>query len=434
LLEDIRELAMQLGLVVTKIRSRHRRGHLINGRMISSTTSYLMQVMFKPQEASEPLRGVEPVSNDDIWDIGVEADEHNFVANGVTVHNTRAPQRYAFYVDTTDVPPAKREAWLQKQKRDLKKKQMIDPRTGRLDMRYNPLSLDEDYVIAVAEGRQLARVEVLSGADYQNVDDVGYFQRKLHGALKVPRAYMGQDAPIQGRAILSNEDVRAARVTLQVQRELRNGVERLIRIDQAARRYPNPWQTDFEVCMTVPSGIYELAAMEVKSARADFATRIQPFVSMRWIRENVFKLSDEEITAIEAQAEKEAMHSTEIQQKQQALMSAPPIPADPTGNVQPQDNAAAAQQPALPSFAPPSRTEALKMYDARQYLEEQRDKQSRANHQRLVDKIGSLLENDKFFADKIEQSVGLINDLRSLALRNGHNRASALPSGVQSRF
>lgn len=351
---------------------------------------------------------------------------------------TRAPQRYAFYVDTTDIPPAKRDAWLQKQKRDLKKKPMVDPRTGRLDMRYNPLSLDEDYVIAVAEGRQLARVEVLAGADYQNIDDVGYFQRKLHGALKVPRAYMGQDAPVQGRAVLSNEDVRAARVTLQIQKELRNGIERLVRIDQAARLYPNPWQTEFEVNLTVPSGIYELAAMEVKNARADFAGRIQPFVSMRWIREHVFKMSDEEIEAIEGQAQKEAMQSAELQQKQQAMMSAPPIPSDPMGQVQPNSGASQGQQPQPqsqpPAVAPPSRTEQVKRYDVQQRLEDQRDKLSRANHQMLVDKVGTLMENDKSLASRLDESIGLINDLRGMALRNGHGRVSALPSAVGRRF
>ena len=93
---------------------------------------------------------------------------------------------------------------------------MVNPNNNFLDMRYNPLANDEDFFIAVRDGRALSRVEVLSGPDYQNVDDVQYFQRKLHGALMVPRAYMGQDAPIQGRAILSNEDVRAARVSLQI--------------------------------------------------------------------------------------------------------------------------------------------------------------------------------------------------------------------------
>ena len=308
-------------------------------------------------------------------------------------------------------------------------------------------SMDEDYVIAVSDGRNLARVEVLAGPDYQNIDDVGYFQRKLHGALKVPRAYLGQDAPIQGKAILSSEDVRAARVTLQVQKELRNGIERLVRIDQAARGYPNAWQTDFEVCMTVPSGIYELAAMEVKNARADFASRVQPYVSMRWIREHVFKLSDEEIAAIETQSDNEAMHQAEMQQKQQALMSAPPIAADPMGQVQPgapgvqgapgaaPAGAPAGAPPPPPSasmpFAPPSRSEQIRNYDAVQRLEEKRDKMSRQNHQRLVDQIHGLMENDKSLSDKVGQAIGLVNDLRSLALRNSNGHVSALPSAAR---
>jgi hypothetical protein len=34
----------------------------------------------------------------------------------------------------------------------LKKSQVVDKNTGRVDMRYNPLSVDEDYFIPVRGG------------------------------------------------------------------------------------------------------------------------------------------------------------------------------------------------------------------------------------------------------------------------------------------
>ena len=79
-------------------------------------------------------------------------------------------------------------------KRDFKKNKMVAPRTGRMTMKYSPLANDEDFVIGVREGRELARVEVLSGPDYQNTDDVEYFKKMLHGALRVPASIWDRTA------------------------------------------------------------------------------------------------------------------------------------------------------------------------------------------------------------------------------------------------
>lgn len=36
------------------------------------------------------------------------------------------------------------ETWLRKVKRDFKKQRLINPRTGKLDMRFNPLAIEEE--------------------------------------------------------------------------------------------------------------------------------------------------------------------------------------------------------------------------------------------------------------------------------------------------
>ena len=375
---------------------------------------------------------------------------------------TRSPARYAFYVDVTDVPPNRVESFLKRAKRDLKKKKMVNPNNNFLDMRYNPLSNDEDFFIAVRDGRQLSRVEVLSGPDYQNTDDVEYFQRKLHGALMVPRAYMGQDAPIQGRAILSNEDVRAARVSLQIQKELRNGIEKLIRTDLAARGHPAPWSVDLDVMMTVPSNIYELAAMEVKNARADFAARIQPYVSMQWLLENVFKLSDEEIRVIEKQRQREA-HLADAMGMDPSFapftggrppeeMGAEPPPEGDNGGpglqeVPGQDQGSGLQEvpgnglqeipgeglQEVPTPGPRGSQAEWKAYDRRQRLHERQYRESRANHHKLVDMIGNLQKNDANFARTLEETQGFLIDFKEAALKRFKGRLEGTPSAGPGR-
>lgn len=344
---------------------------------------------------------------------------------------TRAPARYAFYVDVTDVPSHKVERYLRDAKRDNKKKPMVNPRTGKLDFRYSPLANDEDFYIAVRDGRELSRVEVLSGPDYQNVDDVEFFQKMLHGALMIPRAWLGQDEPIPARSMLSTEDVRAARMTLSVQRELRNGMERLIRLDQAARGMRGAWRTEFDVNMTIPSGIYELMALEIKNARADFAARVRDFMSLRWIWENVFRLSDMEIDALEKQRKKEAREADGMGMDPTfgafsggLPPEPPPMEAPPPANGNGQEPKNLDQEP----DEKPKSPQEWKRYDAWRRLEEKRDKFSRTNHQMLIDKLNESLENDRQLERRIREVRGLAQDLRQAAIRKNHGAISAVPS------
>jgi hypothetical protein len=355
---------------------------------------------------------------------------------------TRSPARYAFYVDVTDVPANRVESFLKRAKRDLKKKKMVNPKNNFLDMRYNPLANDEDFFIAVRDGRNLSRVEVLSGPDYQNVDDVQYFQRKLHGALMVPRAYLGQDAPVQGRAILSNEDVRAARVTLQVQRELKLGIERMIQTDFAARGFPNPRALNFQVMMTVPSNIYELAAMEVKNARSDFAARIQPYMSRQWVLENVFKVSEREIREIDKQREKEVAQADKMKMDPSFGSftggKPPDQPRQGGGELPPEALPPGQQQSGgMGGQAPPpagATQTAWRHYDRNRRLEEQRHRKSMENHQKLVDMMGELQENDAQFARQLREAQAFMSEFRSAALRNVNGHVTGAPSAAPSRF
>ena len=64
----------------------------------------------------------------------------------------RSPERRAFYIDVGAIPPQDVEQYMQKVMTQMKRHQVVDPKTGRVDLRYNPLSIEEDYFIPIRGG------------------------------------------------------------------------------------------------------------------------------------------------------------------------------------------------------------------------------------------------------------------------------------------
>jgi intein/homing endonuclease len=106
----------------------------------------------------------------------------------------RAPERRVFYVDVANIPPENVQMYVEEQRKRLRTNQVVDNNTGRVDLRYNPMSVDEDYIIPVRGNDSGTKIDTLAGG--QNtaaVEDVAYIQKKLFAALKIPRAYLGYD-------------------------------------------------------------------------------------------------------------------------------------------------------------------------------------------------------------------------------------------------
>jgi len=217
---------------------------------------------------------------------------------------TRGPQRYAFYVDVGDVPPPQARGLLNKIKNDFKKSKFIDPNTGKPSFRYSPLSAEDDFFIPVRKERKGTEIEVLAGPEGQSVEDVEYFLNKIFAALKIPKSYLGADETV-GRANLSQLDVRLCRSVMRIQREIKNGFRQIGRIDLAAKNI-DPDRTSFECHMVIPSGVFELAQIEVEKAKLDLGSSYRDAnFSEYWIYSKILGLSDEEILQIQKQRVRE---------------------------------------------------------------------------------------------------------------------------------
>lgn len=109
----------------------------------------------------------------------------------------RAPERRVFYIDVGNVPPEEVANYLEQVQTSLKRNQIVDRQTGKVDLRYNPLSVEEDFFLPVRGGESGTKIDTLAGG--QNtaaIEDVQYIQNKLFAALKIPKAYIGYDADI----------------------------------------------------------------------------------------------------------------------------------------------------------------------------------------------------------------------------------------------
>jgi hypothetical protein len=216
----------------------------------------------------------------------------------------RAPSRFAFYVEVGKMPTQRAEKYLDEIRRKMKKRKFVNPKTGKLDLRYNPLATDEDFFLPVRESREIVRADVLNTPQWTGVEDIEYFRNKLHAALMVPRAYLGYDENMPSRATLSQEDVRFARSVLRLQKEYRNGIVQVSKVHLASQGI-DPAYVDFQLAMTVPSSIFELAQLEVQNTRAQFAQMMGEMVSKHWILSKIFGMSDAEIEEVMKQRDEE---------------------------------------------------------------------------------------------------------------------------------
>ena len=127
-----------------------------------------------------------------------------------------------FKIDVGGIPPQEVEQYMQKVVTQMKRNQFVDSSTGRVDLRYNPLSVDEDYFIPVRGGQQSTKIENLPGGQYTgDIDDVKYLRDKLFSALKVPMSYLSRgDGATEDKATLAQKDIRFARTIQRLQRSI----------------------------------------------------------------------------------------------------------------------------------------------------------------------------------------------------------------------
>jgi len=208
----------------------------------------------------------------------------------------RSPERRVFYVDTGNIPPQDIEQFMQKTISSMKRNQLVDANTGRVDLRYNPLSVEEDYFIPVRAGTS-TRVESLAGGSYTgDIDDVKYLKDKLFAALKVPQSYLFRgEGSEEDKTTLAQKDIRFARTIQRLQRAVVSELEKIGIVHLYALGYRTSDLVSFKLKLNNPSKIAEMQELEHWKNKFDTAgSATEGFFSKRWVAEHLFSMSEEE--------------------------------------------------------------------------------------------------------------------------------------------
>jgi hypothetical protein len=208
----------------------------------------------------------------------------------------RSPERRVFYVDVGNINPQEVEQYMQKVMTQMKRNQVVDADSGRVDLRYNPMSIDEDYFIPV-RGDVGTRVETLPGGTYTgDIDDVRYLRDKLFAALKVPASYISRaEGSEEDKTTLAQKDVRFARTIQRLQRAIISEMEKVATIHLYTLGFRNDDLISFKLSLNNPSKIAELQELEHWRVKFDTASAaLEGFFSRRWVAEKMFGLTEEE--------------------------------------------------------------------------------------------------------------------------------------------
>ena len=210
----------------------------------------------------------------------------------------RSPDRRIFKVDVGGIPPEEVEQYMQKVMTSMKRHEVIDSKTGELDLRYNPLSIEEDFFVPVRNGVAATDITNLGGQTWATaIDDVKYLQNKLFAAIKIPMSYLirGEGAS-EEQASLAQKDIRFGRTIQRLQRSVLSELEKIATVHLYTIGYRGNDLINFNLKLHNPSKIAQMQEIEKLSLKLDVATKASQYVySNHWVSKNILGLSDEEL-------------------------------------------------------------------------------------------------------------------------------------------
>ena len=223
--------------------------------------------------------------------------QYVLMEDAMLIHRiARAPEKRIFYINVGNIPPNEVEQFMQKTINTMKKTPYMDEKTGEYNLKYNMQNLLEDFYIPVRGNDTTTKIDTTKGLDYDGIADVEYLREKLFAALKVPKAFMGYEKDLQGKATLAAEDIRFARTIDRIQRILLSELYKIALVHLYTQGYDGEQMTNFELNLTTPSIIYDQERIALMKEKVDLAAQMMEnkLLPTDWIYEHIFHLSEDQ--------------------------------------------------------------------------------------------------------------------------------------------
>ncbi len=223
--------------------------------------------------------------------------QYTLMEDAMLVHRiVRAPEKRIFYLNIGSIPPNEVEAFMEKTISKLKRTPYVDPQTGDYNLKYNLQNSLEDFYIPVRGNDSSTKIETTPGLQYDGIQDVNYLRDKLFAALKVPKAFMGYDENLEGKATLAAQDIRFARTIERIQRIMTSELYKIAMVHLYSQGYTGEQLANFEISLTNPSIIYDQERIALLKEKTDLANELisNNLLPTDWVYENIFHLSEDQ--------------------------------------------------------------------------------------------------------------------------------------------
>jgi len=209
----------------------------------------------------------------------------------------RAPERRVFKIDVGNIPPQDIPQYMEKVKSEMKRNSLVDANTGRVDLRYNPLSLEEDYFIPMRGGVGSDITSLPGAKSLDDIEDVKYLRDKMFAAIKIPQSYLTNlEGDSEDKTTLAQKDIRFARTIQRLQRSIISELEKISVVHLYTLGFRGDDLIGFDIKLNNPSRLAELQQLEYLRTKFDVANAVpEGTYSKRWVGQNILGLSDEEI-------------------------------------------------------------------------------------------------------------------------------------------
>ena len=313
LIEDIKELWTSLGYCSSKIQHRIRPtservvGDEIYPRIMPETESWNVRITNKLLPKFDPILEIIEDEIADVYDVEVESEKHNFIANGIVVHNSRAPERRIFYIDVGNLPKMKAEQYLKDIMTKYKNKVVYDANTGAIrdDRRF--LSMQEDFWLPRRNGQSTEITTLPSSAAFDDMSMVEYFEKKLYKSLNVPYSRLVEsDSPFDSGNPdqISRDEIKFAKFINRLRLKFTDLFDQALRVQcylkgicsqEEFDSYKQHIYYDFQL----DNHYAELIDAQLLQNRMGVLDAVAPYVgkyySQQWIQKNILQFSDEDI-------------------------------------------------------------------------------------------------------------------------------------------
>lgn len=232
----------------------------------------------------------------------------------------RAPERRAFYIDIAGLPPAAAERHIEAVIQRYKNKLSYDIASGDVVNERRYMTMLQDYFLPQREGKGTQIDTLSAGQNLGEMEDVNYFRRKLYESLNIPTSRLEDNNAFNiGRpSEITRDEVKYGKFIKRLRTRFIALFEFALQQQLILKKIiqPDEWKAikeNIRYDFQEDTHFTEMAEAEIWTNRLtqlkdfnEFTTQeTGAYFSKEWVRKNVLRQTDDQISEIKKQVKKE---------------------------------------------------------------------------------------------------------------------------------